>query len=233
MSDARDTSVRLLQTLRGAKGTRWQEASAEGAAGVGGWGGEREEVERVKSEDACRRHLRTPWFIHSPVMVCSVSRAVEEFLVAAEALFDANEVAACLAQLERLVQGLELEKVREALCQSQTHDVLICLCHLCVKLGVKCFLQKRRVDDGLVFFGSALVFAGRVQAGELKMTPCAGAKGEGRREGREEDSGDRESEWLALQGLLRAWALDQLAFCYAFVGEAESALSVTKKKSTL
>jgi hypothetical protein len=63
--------VRLLQTLRGAKGTRRQEASAGGAAGVGGLGREREEVKRGKSEDACRRHLRTPWFIHSPVIMFS------------------------------------------------------------------------------------------------------------------------------------------------------------------
>jgi hypothetical protein len=83
---------------------------------------------------------------------------------------------------------------------------------------------------GLVFFGSALVFAGRVQAGASNRPPCAGANGEGGREGREEDSGDKEGEWLAVQGLLRAWALDQLAFCYAFVGEAEAALSVTNSQ---
>ena len=83
-------------------------------------------------------------------------------------------------------------QVREALGHSQTQDVLVCVCHLCAKLGVKCFLQ-RRPDDGLVFFGSALVFAGRV---EVRASQVAASAGDEEREGGEgaEDASEGERE---------------------------------------
>ena len=161
--------------------------------------------------EAHLRHVRTRWLLHSPVVACVVSPAVEEFLVAAESLFEADEVAACLAQVERLVQGLASGKVREALGQSLPRHVLTCLCHLCNQLGVRCFL-KRRSDDGLVFFGTALVFAARIGLqGSVGVEECAQLQ--------------EQAEQQALKCLLKAWTLDQLAFCYFFAGESEAALA--------
>ena len=226
-------ACQLLRKLRGRGSSAARPDGSERGNARGEWDAERSaQLQRVIGEEACSRHLRCAWLSHAPVLQCHVSRPVEEFLIAAERLFEAEQTAACLAQLERLVQGLELGKVRDALGASQPHHVLVCLCHLCVKLGVRAFLKKRP-DDGLVFFGTSLVFAARVQlpgawaaaeegTGEGGGGPrSVGGKGKGAAEGAGEE--DREGE--GLRGLLRAWALDQLAFSYTLVGEGEAALS--------
>ena len=102
VSVAREKSVSLLKSLRKGSG-RADDAVAWGVLG----GGERTRLQKEQEEDACRRHLRSQWLVHMPVVACHVSPAVEEFLRAAECLFDADEIATCLAHLERLVEGVD------------------------------------------------------------------------------------------------------------------------------
>jgi len=112
--------------------------------------------------------------------------------------------------------------------------VLVCLCHLCNKFGVNCFL-KGKSDDGLVFFGTALVFSARI---DLLQSSDRGGVGQEVVEEEEDETEERrrreeaidrkkrmENEGGGLRGILRAWTLNQLAFSYDFLGESDAALT--------
>ena len=229
-------------------------ATSRDGSGASGDGGGRPPAAALghRETQAHARHVRTGWLLHAPGVVCPVSPAVDEFLVAAEALFEGDEIAMCLAQVERLVQGLASRRVQAALGRSRPTHVLISLCHLCNKLAVRCFL-KRRPDDALVFFGTALVFAARVgsrltgedeaaahdaqgREGAALSADAKAAAGADTVGGAGSESAapaarassladQRRAETEGLKGLLKAWTLDQLAFCYTFVGERDAALA--------